>query len=237
MNTIKNSSLKTRNYGIDLLRIISMLMIVYLHILGKGGVLTNTTIFTFKYEFAWLLEILCFGAVNCFVLITGYVYYGKETKYYRLFTIWAEVLFYSIIITLIFLCLMPDEITLNQIWQSCLPSYYNLYWFFSAYVGMYLFSPFINLGLNNFNKKQDIIAIGTLVIIFSFLPTIFNQEFAFSLNNGYSVIWLMVLYYIGGAIHKYNLPNKINKKKRYFNLDYLWHYYMVFKNNFRIILL
>ena len=35
-----------RNYGIDLLRIICMLMIIGLHILGHGGVLTNTEAFS-----------------------------------------------------------------------------------------------------------------------------------------------------------------------------------------------
>lgn len=34
---------KDRNYGIDLLRIFSMIMISVLHVLGHGGILDNLT--------------------------------------------------------------------------------------------------------------------------------------------------------------------------------------------------
>lgn len=94
---INNKSVTKRDYGIDLLRIVSMLMVPMVHILGQGGVIGATVPFSLQYESAWLLESILLVAVNCFVLITGYVYYGKETRYYRLLTLWAEVLFYSII--------------------------------------------------------------------------------------------------------------------------------------------
>ena len=35
----------TRNYGIDLLRIVSMFMVVLLHTLGQGGILKSTVPF------------------------------------------------------------------------------------------------------------------------------------------------------------------------------------------------
>lgn len=43
--------------GIDILKIISMLMIITLHTLGHGGVLDNIVFMSRKYECAWLLEI------------------------------------------------------------------------------------------------------------------------------------------------------------------------------------
>ena len=81
LNVLKTTQ---RDYGIDLLRIVSMLMVPIVHILGQGGVISATIPFSLQYESAWLLESFLLVAVNCFVLITGYVYYGKETKYYRL---------------------------------------------------------------------------------------------------------------------------------------------------------
>ena len=95
LNAVNTSQ---RDYGIDLLRIISIMMVPMIHLLGQGGVIASTVPFSINYEVAWLFESFLLVAVNCFVLITGYVYYGKETRYYRLFTLWAEVLFYSIII-------------------------------------------------------------------------------------------------------------------------------------------
>lgn len=58
-----------RNIGIDLLKIVSMLMIVTLHMLGHGGVLDDMPPMSRCYQVAWLIEIACYGAVNCLLCI------------------------------------------------------------------------------------------------------------------------------------------------------------------------
>lgn len=215
LNGVKTSQ---RDYGIDLLRIISMLMVPIVHVLGQGGVIVSAVPFSINYETAWLLMSFFLVAVNCFVLITGYVYYGKDTKYYHLFTLWAEVLFYSIIIVIGLKFMFPDQIGLEHYWKSIIPTFFtngqfSRYWFFSAYVGMFLLSPFVNLGLKHFDKKQDLMVFLTVFIIFSLLPTIFNQTQAFNLNDGYGVLWFVVLYYTGGLIHKYDVFNMFKTHK------------------------
>ncbi|WP_407420811.1 acyltransferase [Methanobrevibacter sp.] len=214
MNIVKSQ----RDYAIDLLRIVSMLMVPMVHILGQGGILAAAVPFSIQYESAWLLESFLLVAVNCFVLITGYVYYGKETKYYHLLTLWAEVLFYSIIIIIALKFMVPNEIGLEHYWKSIIPTFFtkgqfSRYWFFSAYVGMFLLSPFVNLGLKHFDKKQDLTVFLTLFIIFSLLPTILNQDQALNLNQGYSILWFVVLYYTGGIIHKYEIFKKFKTYK------------------------
>lgn len=84
LNVLKTTQ---RDYGIDLLRIISMLMVPIVHVIGQGGILGTAVPFSIQYESAWMLMSFVLVAVNCFILITGYVYYGKETKYYRLATL------------------------------------------------------------------------------------------------------------------------------------------------------
>ena len=207
-----------RDYGIDLLRIVSMLMVPILHVIGQGGIFDAAIPFSLQYESAWLLESFCLVAVNCFILITGYVYYGKETKFYRLLTLWAEVLFYSIIIIIGLKLMFPAELGLENYWKAIIPTFYtngqfSRYWFFTAYVGMFLVSPFINLGLKHLNKKQDLAVFLSMFIIFSILPTILNQDMAFNLNQGYSVLWFIVLYYTGGLIHKYEIFKKLKSYK------------------------
>ena len=215
---MNNLKIGQRDYGIDLLRIVSMLMVPIVHVIGQGGILTSAVPFSLQYESAWLLMSFSLVAVNCFVLITGYVYYGKETKYYRLFALWAEVLFYSIIIIIGLKFMFPNQIGLEQYWKSIIPTFFtkghfSRYWFFSAYVGMFLLSPFVNLGLKHFDKKQDLAVFLMLFIIFSLLPTVLNQTQAFNLNDGYGVLWFVVLYYTGGLIHKYDIFNLFKTHK------------------------
>ena len=207
-----------RDYGIDLLRIISMLMVPIVHVIGQGGILAAAVPFSIQYESAWMLMSFVLVAVNCFILITGYVYYGKETKYYRLATLWIEVLFYSIIILLLFYFMFPADFGFESIWKNLIPTFYtqgqfSRYWFFTAYVGMFLISPFVNIALKHFDKKQDLAAFLSLFIIFSLLPTILNQDMAFNLNEGYSVLWFVVLYYTGGLLHKYEIFKKLKSNK------------------------
>lgn len=215
LNAMKTTQ---RDYGIDLLRIISMLMVPIVHVIGQGGILASAVPFSIQYESAWMLMSFVLVAVNCFILITGYVYYGKETKYYRLATLWIEVLFYSIIILLLFYFMFSADFGLESIWKNLIPTFYtqgqfSRYWFFTAYVGMFLISPFVNIALKHFDKKQDLAAFLSLFIIFSLLPTILNQDMAFNLNEGYSVLWFVVLYYTGGLLHKYEIFKKLKSNK------------------------
>ncbi len=50
--TVKN---KERNYGIDLLRIISMFYILLLHCLGQGGLLEGTSVNSVQYNLVWFI--------------------------------------------------------------------------------------------------------------------------------------------------------------------------------------
>ena len=210
-----------RNYGIDLLRILCMIMIPVLHILGKGALLSTPEKGSIYYNSAWLLEAFCYSAVNCFGIISGYVGYGRKVKYTNLVMLWLRVIFYSVIIGLIFILVKP-ELETTDIISSFFPTLTGAYWYFTAYAGMFLFTPFINKGLESLSKKQLYVAIVIFLVLFSLLPTIGtliiapilgtnynNMVNSFSLNAGYSVVWLSVLYIIGALMKKYDLPSKL----------------------------
>ena len=95
-------SSSARNYGLDSLRLLSMFMVTLLHVLGQGGVLKSTTPLSINYEVAWLLEIAAFCAVNCYVLISGYVSIDSTPKALNIVLLWLQVLFYSLVVTLLF---------------------------------------------------------------------------------------------------------------------------------------
>ena len=122
---------KVRNHGIDLLRIVSMLMVLILHILGPGGILKNTNILSANYEAAWLLEIAAFCAVNCYALASGYVGLYTKFKYTNIVHIWLQVAFYNVLFTAIAAALLP-EVTSHHILEACLPVHNNFYWYFTA---------------------------------------------------------------------------------------------------------
>ena len=68
-----------RKANYELLRIVSMMMIVCLHLLDKGGLLTpygadqsNLSDMTVFEHLRWLLEALCVMSVNAYILVSGF---------------------------------------------------------------------------------------------------------------------------------------------------------------------
>ena len=111
--------MKNRNYGIDLLRIVSMYMVVILHILGNGGVLTNLELLSLNYYSAWFLEISCYCAVNCYALITGYVMVDSKFSYKKILNLWLDVLFLRLFFTIVMNFIFPTLVGKMDFIKSC----------------------------------------------------------------------------------------------------------------------
>ena len=198
---------RERNYGIDLLRIVSMMMVVTLHVLGHGGILKSATALSLNYELVWALEILCYCAVNCYALISGYVGVDSKFKLTNIALIWLQVVFYSVLLTAFCAYLSPD-IYVDSIWKAFLPVKNDTYWYFTAYFFAFFLTPFVNAALNNLSINQLKLTGTLLVIVASILPMLFKSD-VFFLNNGYSALWILIMYVLGGIIKKTGFMQKV----------------------------
>ena len=143
---IKNNK---RNYGIDLLRIFSMINIIILHInLFSRQLLLNFS--SPKYKAIWRLEVFSYSAVNCFGIISGIVGY-KKYKFSNLIYLWLIIFFYSISISS-YLFLVKIGINKKSLFLSFFPILIKRHWYVNAYFSMYFLLPFINYGINSLNK-------------------------------------------------------------------------------------
>ena len=193
-----------------MLRIVSMMMIVVLHVLGHGELLNSVDEGSAKYYTLWFLETMAFCAVNCYGLISGYVGYGKKFKLSNLFYLWLEVVFYSISIGVVFK-LVNNNIGLKKIVSSLFPVSLNAYWYFSAYFIMFFFTPFFNYLIERLSKRKSTLLVCCIILLTSILQ-LFAKEDLFSLNEGYTALWLSSLYIIGAYIKKYHILSKIKKR-------------------------
>lgn len=205
-----NQHITSRNNGIDFLRMLSMYMVVILHTLGQGGILTKLPPHTTPYETAWLLEIAAYCAVNCYALISGYVGCNSKFKFSRLVSLWLQIAFYTLGLTIFFSFKHPEFITGKTWLNACFPIMNVQYWYLTTYFGMYVFIPIMNLALQQLSKKYLQYVIIIFFIFFITIPA-FKQQDIFSLDGGFSVIWLCMLYIIGGYIniYRFTLPKQI----------------------------
>ena len=206
MNNSPTIQPKARNYGIDLFKIFSMFMVVAIHTMNTvvaGSARGSVNGYTSKF-----MEILCISAVNCFALASGYILINVKYKFHKIISMYFQVWFYSVAITLLFFILFPGTYSLGTILHSVLPFTAGRYWYFSAYFGLYLLIPFINIMLNSLTKKQHFTLSIILFVLFSFLPVIAFHYGVLSTQNGFSFLWLAIIYIWGAYFGKYKLQLK-----------------------------
>lgn len=205
-----------RNYGIDLLRVVSMLMVITLHTLGHGGVLNMAAERAASgkaanYAIAWLFEILAYAAVNIFVMITGYVYAKSRYKYSGLFVMWLQVLFYSVgIYFWITKVHKPFLFDSSQTGQWFTPLIGNKYWFFTAYFALSAIIPVLSAAVRHLTEKQ-LRGVLTACVVVS-LPAMWGLDL-FHMKAGYSMAWFVILFLAGGYLRLYGDRLKLCKWK------------------------
>lgn len=195
----KNDTIKQRNFGLDILRIISMVMILTLHYLDKGGLLGKENNSNFYYIFYYWLEAVSIIAVNVYVLISGYFLVETEFKWKKVLKLWGEVIFYSITIYLILIIFGHKEIQIKELVKSFFPILTKEYWFVNVYLMMYILSPFMNKLIYSLDKEQYRKLLVILIIGFS-IYGILPSEYTFDSTGGYGIIWFVCLYLIAGYI-------------------------------------
>lgn len=201
-------SVNIRHYGIDLLRILSMLMVLILHILGHGGILDATLPGSPHYIAAWVLECAVFCAVNCYALITGYVMINGKYRYTNLVLLWLQVVLINIVGKIPFYLADPSSVNIFNPLISLFPASRMDYWYFSSYFFLYLLIPVLNHAIHSINRRQAKVLCIIIIVAFSILPTVMNVD-ASGLGDGYSTIWLMLMYLLGACIRKFGFGTNI----------------------------
>lgn len=193
-----------RIIGIDLLRLLSMFMVVLLHILGHGGIIGNIDAMTWKGDVVALVNILCYPAVDIFILITGYVYAEKSIKIGHIIQLWLKVVFYSFLFELL-IQVYNSSLDVKSLVFSCFPVLRGVYWFFSAYIGLFIFIPFINKMIKNITQREYTILLCCCggINLLSIVGSLAGNNI-YDLNRGYSVIWFIILYLVGAYIKKFS---------------------------------
>ena len=200
-----------RNYGIDLLRILCMFLIVALHITRQGGVMNAVSNDPPKYYLSYILYIACFPAVDCFALISGYVGLGGRHRYSALALMWLQVWVISSVTGVLFAIFRPDVMGADAMIRCLLPLFEAVYWYFSAYFGLYLFMPLLDAAIDHMEPRRLAIAVVSMLSVFSVLVTFFYIVMpdrihydTFDLGNGYTVLWLIIMYIVGAAMRRMN---------------------------------
>ena len=207
---------KEKNVNIEILRIVSMIMILILHFFYHGNILNEMPK---KINLLCVstisVEVLCIVAVNIFILISGYFLCKSKFDINKIIKLYGEIFVYSLIIGFILLLTNKIELNIKNLIYIFFPFITQRYWFFNAYILLILLFPFLNVLINNISKEKFKLLLIILFIINSILPIGINNSV--SLNSANSLYWFLNLYLMGSYIR----INKINFKKKCFVYGYI----------------
>lgn len=202
---------KKRNSSLELLRIISMVMIMFYHFAIHGHFDFSTA--SVSVSRMWLNLISMGGkiGVDLFIIISGYFLISDTSplNIKRMLKLWGQVFFYSVVIYALACVFGISQFNLISLIKCVFPITFTQYWFASSYFVLYLLHPFLNKFLCSLSKKTYQSLLVLLIICWSVIPTLTTTNF-----ESNSLLWFMVLYAISGYIKLYGLNEK-NKNNHY----------------------
>ena len=205
---IQKSKTKQRNASIEFLRILSMLLIIFLHSIDHSGVLeaskTSSMITYYYVQFTYMMTQVC---VNLYVLISGYFLVKSKFNLCKLIILWLEVVFYSLVIRLVFIAFGYQPFSVESILSCLVPVITGRYWFITIYFGLYLIFPFINILINSMNKKQHTILCVVMFLLSSVMVSLHPSLKGMNSGAGWGLAWFVVLYIMASWFRLYYTPN------------------------------
>lgn len=209
---------KQRSSNFELLRIVAMLFIISFHYVYKSGyVFDSLTIHSVIIKSFYFLGEL---GVNLFILITGYFQVKGKFSIEKLIKLILEVSFYYIftffIHNYIYIYIDGASFTysIKKIFLLFFSFIFNSYWFITAYILLYILSPFLNKFVSKISQNDFKKLLLVLLSLYCAIPTVLGL-----LNNStetlfyYSrFIWLIIIYLLGAYIRLYSLKFFSKKK-------------------------
>lgn len=192
---IKTGGVK-RNSNIELLRIISMLLVLLIHFSSVHLIPSPEKL---SFDTANTILNLClrsisFVCVNCFILISGY--FGIRWKIRSFSNLIFQILFW-LAVGVAFAKIIGIKYD-GSVLGACL-SMINGRWFIPAYISLYVVAPLLNAFIEKSSTKQLL----RYIIIFYIFSTLYGYfMFSMEFNEGMSLISLIGIYLTGSYLHR-----------------------------------
>ena len=186
----------TRQSNIELLRLLSMLMIVIFHF--NGHALQSGEILSSQWVAYNLTHTLTITATSVFVLISGY--FGIHFKAKGLLNLYMRCFIWGLIGYLLYVVFTDNPLKLTTLAARVMPFTHNKWWFIITYLELYFLSPILNAAIEMFDKKKHMF----VILIFGFVTLYMGYCRETGEDTwGTSLSHFLWLYMIARYINKY----------------------------------
>ena len=191
-----------RQSNIELLRLVCMFFIIWLHFTGFGIFVLSERYANetgFASLFPQLIHGCCQCAVDTFILISGFFSIRPKAKSF--FNLYLVCAFYAGLLFLLHVYLSGSHFNRWCIYNTLLP--FGLWksstnwWFIPNYLMLYIISPILNRVVEKISKRQFLFFLFLMSIPVFYFGWYRNMSFA---ENGYNIFNFIFLYFIGRYI-------------------------------------
>lgn len=205
-----------RDINIELLRIISMLLIVAQHCIShadsNSGLLLRPDSVSVNHLFSVLVGTWGRLSVEIFVFISAYYMLRMSNGFHskKILKLGIQVWISCIVIAGAVYGLHLREFSLTNLAKELLTPAYPQYWFVTNYLLFYMLVPFLKIFVDNISDKQLKLCVLLLTIIIA----------AFRLSEGVSnLVYFCYLFLLAGMLREGNWFEC--RRKKYFRF-YFW---------------
>lgn len=215
----------TRDQRFDILRSVSMMMIVMLHYIyhgirhvgsdGGGNFVdcgfTQDIVSEVNFLIYQFLGYMADIGPNLFILISGYFLIKPrsfQSVAHKAGHLWTTIAFYCIVIYGVLLAMGQVDFSVDSIISGLTPIYHKHYWFMSMYVPLLLLSPFLSKGIAGLTKREyEVLLLVLLVIHFSNNSVGYGHIY----SSGTSLFFYIFVFLAGGYLRLYPIDKRIGK--------------------------
>lgn len=202
---------KNRDSNLELYRIVVMLAIVAHHyVLGYGSAVHDHGL-NAQTWFLYFYGMWGKTGINCFVLITGYFLCKSSITLKKFLKLLLQIEFYSIAIYLIFATTGYVDFSIVKLIRLLWPVNNVNGSFTAGYLLYFLFIPFLNVLVNNLNKRQHQALLFMSLFVYSVMAKI-PESGGVRINLNY-LTWFSIIHIIASYIRLY--PSKKENNTRY----------------------
>ena len=202
-------SKQERESGIELLRVVCILLIIAHHYVLHGDY-PEISAMTFSWQNFFLQIVGGGGSMACdvFILITGFYMIGRENiSKKKTILLVFEMLFYGLFGVVALILTGSHSYSKIELIKAVFPILWGN-WFCVYYIVFSMFILYLNRGLNALSKEQYKKLVVIILVIWSIIPTLTGHAWKFGDYDTF-----VFMYIVGGYLGKHYVADKETVKK------------------------
>lgn len=195
-----------RDIRLDRLRTIAIFGIVMIHAFFRTGYFEIVPELSAGWLGGMAVYTLVFPMTNVFVIISSYFLIDGTFRWKKTGELLIKTAVVSLILYLLTVVLGAADLSPMELLECVLSPLVNQYWFISAYIILYILSPYLNKALNALTRRELKCLCLILVLVFSILPTVLIFEpvqSLFDAKNGKGILWFVTIYVLTFYLKRY----------------------------------